>query len=100
MTRSEYNTLFLALLKIKVDGPVDKDFGICWSLYKLKAPSYERLEHIFRAWPKCDPEEKGEEHEECVNPIKRKDGVSLWDDPLRYELLDFMIEYCEEELTK
>lgn len=99
MTRSEYNTLFLALLEIKMNGPVDRCFGICYGLDKLGAPSYERLEHIFRAWPECDPREKNE-HEECVNPIPRKEGVGLWDDPLRHELLDFMIEYCEKELTK
>lgn len=98
MTRSEYNTLFLALLEIKVNGPVNRCCGICYNLDRLEAPSYGHLEHIFRAWPKCDPEELLDH--ECIYPIKRKEGIEPWDDPLRHELLEFMIEYCEEELTK
>jgi hypothetical protein len=98
MTDQDLKVLLFALLEIKHNGPADKEFGICWSLHKLGAPSYGNLEPIFRAWPKCDPEEL--EFDECCHPIKRKEGVSPWDNPLRHELLDFMIEYCEKELTK
>lgn len=97
MNRTELETLHRALLKIKTDGPVGKYAGICYSLKRLGAPSFGQIQDIFRAWPKCNPAERDDY--ECMYPVDDRGYKKLWDNPLRHELLDFMIEYCEKELA-
>lgn len=98
MNRIELETLHRALLKIKADGPAYNRAGICYNLRKLGAPSYGRIQDIFRAWPKCDPVERADY--ECAYPIDDHGYDKPWENPLRHELLDFMIEYCEKEFDK
>lgn len=97
MTRTELETLHRALLEIKTEGPLFRSNGICYNLHKLGAPTYEDLDDIFRAWPKCDTREKTAE--ECAYPIDDYENKEPWKNPLRHELLDFMIEYCRRSLT-
>ena len=94
-----------ALKRIKTDGPVHADVGICVNVAKTVSwCAADQLKPLLAKWPHVYTDEGGYAWGEypvggyTEYTIGKIDGT-LWDNPRRWQLLDWLIEQLEAEET-
>lgn len=91
--------LLKAARELRGDKKVNYDVGLCGNLYdrvvktdedclNFRSAIYDLIDIAVKDWPK---------HSGISGcPITKKIGVEQWDDPERWELLDYLIEQLEK----
>ena len=115
MNKELLQTILKRLLEIKEGVNVNKNEGICFNLYlytdhnrNIKPTGIinnEWLKEQFQSWPECHVHEDGTKSlgfpvGGAVEYWEEKDKGTLWKNPRRLKLLDYLIEQASKQLKE
>ena len=109
MNKELLQSIYNRLLEIKESVSVDKNESICANLLlsidKREITIRTWLYDQFNKWPECHVRWNG--HKSIVFPVNGLIGFNkeiinetIWENPKRLRLLDFLIEQAEQQLNK
>ena len=115
MNKEILQTILNRLDEIKKGLNIDANKGICYNLFNYTydhnkticnfVVNDDWLYNQFYLWPECHARENG--HKDIVHPIggcneykAERIQDTVWDNPRRLQLLDFLIEQATQELKQ